>query len=94
MLKEKFHPNVKGWRANENDYVLMFMPDKQGMWRELGHEIPKYNNILFADYLSELAINVPDYTQFLRIISDEFLFEYRAYDVNRVVIRFQKNLFK
>lgn len=89
MKKEKYRPNIHGWRPSEKDYVLVFMP-VDGVWVEVGHDIPKYRNITLAAYLEILGIVVPDWTQFLRIIDEErgYYIEYRAYDSMRVTIRF------
>lgn len=72
--------NVPNWVANEKDYRLLFCL-VEDEWRECSHNLPKYNNMLLADYLAEMQICIPDYTQFLRIYDDErnLHFEYRCY---------------
>lgn len=82
---QKYRPNKPNYFPNEKEYVLVFMPI-DGIWREVGHDIPKYNNILLADYLAEKQLFLPDCTQFCRVIRDNELFEYRAYDCLRVTI--------
>lgn len=84
MKKIDAEKNVVGYFPTEKDYQLVFCPVDAGdhyEWRELGHNIPKYNNMLLADYLQDMNICVPDFTQFLRIIDDErnLHFEYRCY---------------
>lgn len=90
-VKNTYLPNKPDWLPNENDYVLVFMP-VDCIWREVGHEIPKYINMTLADYQSEIGLYVPDYTQFLRIVADDYCIEYRAYDCMRVTIHYQKNV--
>lgn len=87
-MSKKYWRNVPHWHPAENDYVLVFMP-VDGLWIEVGHDIPKYKNMTLADYLQHMNIIVPDWTQFLRVIDEErrMLFEYRAYDALRVVIK-------
>lgn len=86
--KEKYRPNVPHWHPTESDFVLVFMP-VDGLWIEVGHDLQHYKNMLLSDFLTEIGINVPDWTQFLRIIDEDrkLLFEYRAYDCRRVVVR-------
>lgn len=68
----------------ETDYRLVFL-DVDGLWRECGHDVPKYNSIILSDYLADVGIFIPDYTQFIRIESPDYHFEYRCYG-GRVII--------
>lgn len=72
--------NIPDWLPTENDYQLVFCV-VDGLWIELGHNLSKYNNITLAEYLQDMNICIPDYTQFLRIIDPErnLHFEYRSY---------------
>lgn len=77
--------NIPNWFPSENDYTLVFMevkdPDGELRWREVSHNLAKYNNMLLAEYLLSVGLYIPDFTQFLRIIDREsnLHFEYRAY---------------
>lgn len=88
MKKEKLRPNVPNWYPTDTDYVLVFMP-VDGLWIEVGHDLPKFKNMLLCDFLQHIGVCIPDWTQFLRIIDEErkLLLEYRAYDCMRVTIR-------
>ena len=87
-VKEKFRPNVPNWHPTDTDYVLVFMP-VDGLWIEVGHDVPKFKNVLLADFLQYIGVYVPDWSQFLRVIDEDrkLFFEYRAYDCMRVTIR-------
>lgn len=86
-VKEKYRPNVPGWHSTENNYVLVFTV-VDGLWIEVGHDVPKYKNMLLCDYLHEIGVQVPDWTQFLRVLDEDrhMRFEYRAVNSMRVVI--------
>lgn len=71
--------NAKGWQATETEYRLVFREDRDGIWRETSNNLVKYYNMILADYLSEVGIDIPDGTQFLRIKREDLHFEYRAY---------------
>ena len=92
-VKKQYRPNSKDWAPSINDYVLVFIP-VDGIWIEVGHDIPCYRNITLADYLNIIGITIPDWTQFIRIIDEErgFYIEYRCYGSMRVSIRFIKRL--
>lgn len=90
MEKKHYYPNQRGWRPSENDFVLVFMP-VNGFWREVAHDIPKYSDILLSDFLSIMNLQIPDYTQFLRIISDDMYLAYRHCDSQRITIRILYN---
>lgn len=90
-MSKKTFKNCPNWVANERDYQLVFMPvlnvvTRNYEYREVGHDIPKFRNMMLADYLSDMGLYIPDYTQFLRIISPEYHFEYRAYNNARIRI--------
>lgn len=78
----KFYPNL-------DDYQLVFVL-VNGEFRECGHDIPRYANMLLSDYLLEMNLfNIPDYTQFLRILHPDYLLEFRSYG-GRIRIDYKK----
>lgn len=83
----KVGKNIRNWSPSETDYVLVFC-DVDGLWIECSNNLPKFNKMLLADYLAYMNIQVPDYTQFLRIMDYERNIEitYRAYNMARVQI--------
>ena len=83
----KVSKNLPDWQPSETDYVLVFC-DIDGVWRECSHNLPEYSNMMLADYLHHIEIQVPDYTQFLRVMDYErnILFVYKAYNCARVQI--------
>lgn len=90
--------NVPNWEPNENDYVLIFVETFDEIlglfeYREAGHNLPKYANMLLCDYLKEMQLEyIPDYTQFMRILHPDYILEYRAYG-SRVQINYTKREF-
>lgn len=80
MSRKSTFRNVPDWSPSDSDYQLVFC-DVDGFYRECGHDIPKYRDVLLSDYLLEMNIFIPDYTQFIRIIDLErsLHFEYRSY---------------
>lgn len=81
--------NVPNYHATDDDYILVFVPFEDGLWREAGHNIKRYNNIIMSDYLSELGLCIPDYTQFMRVMRPDSVIEYRTYG-NRCTISYCK----
>ena len=73
----------------ENNYTLVFTFE-DCVWREKGHTVPKYNDILLSDYLAEIGLNVLDYTRYLEILSDHVYIVYRVYEDFRITIHYQK----
>ena len=73
----------------KENYTLVFTFE-DCEWREKGHSIPKYSDILLSDYLVEIGLNVPDYTRYLEILSDDLYIIYRVYDNFRITIHYQK----
>lgn len=86
-MMRKVEKNKCNWTPSESDYVLVFC-DVDGLWQECSNNLPKFHNMLLADYLAFMNIQVPDYTQFLRILDYErnIQFTYRAYNMARVQI--------
>lgn len=76
----KAEKNKIDWFPTENDYELVFV-EVDGLWREVSHNVAKYNNMLLCDYLAQIGIQIPDYTQFLRVLDPErnLHFEYRCF---------------
>lgn len=84
---EKYRPNKRNYYPNELDYVLVFMPI-DGIWREVGHDIVKYRDMLLSDYLLQVGLVLPDYCQFCRVVREEEQIEYRAYNSHRITISY------
>lgn len=78
--KVEIFRNQLDWFPSDNDYQLVFM-DVDGFYRECGHCVPSFSDMLLSDFLSSININIPDYTNFLRIYDPErnLHFEYRSY---------------
>lgn len=83
--------NASDYFPSENDYQLVFC-EVDGEFRECGHDIKKYANMLLSDYLSEMNLLVSDYTQFIRIIAPDYYLEFRATG-SRVRIDYKKREF-
>ena len=83
MDKTKFKKNAFNWVANDEDYLLVFR-QVDDLWREISGNLPKYNNIVLADYLNQVGVIVPDDCTFCRIERYEddgrkFYWELRAH---------------
>lgn len=88
-MSKKISKNVPNYLPTEDDYVLLFMPDDNGLWREMSNNLNKYYRMLLCDYLAEMELFIPDYCQFMRIITPDEWIEYRAYG-ERVMISYVK----
>lgn len=73
----------------ENNYTLVFTFE-DCEWREKGHTVPKYIDILLSDYLAEIGLIVPDYTRYLEILSADVYIVYRVYENFRISIHYEK----
>lgn len=80
--------NVPDWLPSENNYQLVFC-DVDGVFRECGHDIPKYRDMILSDYFNEMHLVVPDYCQFMRVLHPDYLLEYRAFG-GRIRIDYKK----
>lgn len=90
--KSQTFRNVPNWSPSEDDYQLVFcMVD--GVYRECGHDIPKYRNMILSDYFTEMNLVVPDYCQFMRVIHPDYYLEYRA-NGGRIRIDYKKREFE
>lgn len=78
MNKEDFKKNAPGWRATAKDYRLVFRL-VEGCWREISNNLPQYSNMILADYLALMGIDIPDGCQFCRIVRVDLHFEFREY---------------
>lgn len=76
-MKHEFSKNVPNWHPTMSDYVLVFRL-VDGYWREISANIPQYANMIFADYLTEMDIVLPDDCVFCRISREDELWEFRA----------------
>lgn len=88
-MSKKISKNLPNWLPTDDDYVLLFMPDEKGDWREMSNNLNKYYGMLLCDYLQLMQLQVPDYCQFMRIISEDEWIEYRVYG-NRITISYNK----
>lgn len=62
----RFEKNVPKWEPTVNDYMLAFR-EVDGYWREISGNVPQYANMIFAEYLDEMDIALPDDCVFCRI---------------------------
>lgn len=77
-MQDNFKKNVPNWKPTKGDYCLVFFY-VDGYWREISNNIAEYSNMIFADYLSEIGISLPDDCQFCRIVREEEMYEFRLY---------------
>ena len=75
-MERKYEKNVCGWEPSMNDYLLIFK-DVSGFWREVSGNIPQYADMLLADYLEQVGMQVPDDCEFCRIHRYDYEGEYR-----------------
>lgn len=90
-MQEKFKkhvPNKYNWVANEHEYVLVFCL-VDGIWVELGHDIEKYRNITLSSYLALFGIDLPNYTQYLRINAPKYNLFIKFVNQFRYVVYFR-----
>lgn len=76
-MEERFAKNVPGWKPTKDDYMLAFRQLNDGFWREISGNIPEYNNMILADYLDEIDVNIPDDCIFCRIKRIDEQIEFR-----------------
>lgn len=77
-MSERFFKNQRGWKPSENDYLLAFQW-VEDYWREVSGNVPKYAGMIFADYLNEVGICLPEDCTFCRIQRPGESWEFRAY---------------
>lgn len=82
MLTDLFKKNRPNWVPTDIEYRLVFQPVK-GQWREVSNNLPRYNGVMLADYLSDVGISIPEGTTFLRLDNGRIALEYR--DTNAYV---------
>lgn len=75
----EFCKNVPNWKATRDDYRLVFR-FIDGLWREVSNNVPDFAHITLAEYLIMMDILVDDRCTFMRLQSDKWTLEYRAYD--------------
>lgn len=73
-----FKKNVRGWKPSDNDYRLIFR-EIDGFWREISGNLPRYNCVFLADYLSGVGVVIPEGCTFCRINRTDLHFEYRDF---------------
>lgn len=77
-MKHDFSKNVPNWQPSSADYRLIFqMVD--GYWKEISGNIPEFKDMVFADYLDEIDIHIPDDCTFCRVRRDWWQWEFRLY---------------
>lgn len=75
---QSFIKNVPNWEPSAEDYRLVFR-EVDGLWREVTGNMPQYSNIILADYLSLMDMQMPDGVTFCRIKRINEQWEYREY---------------
>lgn len=76
MSNERFMKNVPNWRTSLSDYLLAFR-EVEGIWREVSGNIPEYKDMILADYLSRVGIEIPDGCTFCRVSLANGRWEFR-----------------
>lgn len=77
-MREEYLKNKPGWQPTSDDYLLVFkfMDD---YWREVSWNLPQYANMIFAEYLEEVGIVLPEGCTFCRVRRDGHEWEFRQY---------------
>lgn len=78
MANDRFSKNVPNWKPSPMDYRLVFR-EVDGIWREISGNIPEFKDMILADYLSYVAVEITDGCTFCRVRRDWWNWEYRAY---------------
>ena len=76
MSNECFMKNVPNWQPSLSDYLLVFR-EVDGIWREISGNIPEYKDMILADYLTQVEIEVPAGCIFCRVCLADGLWEFR-----------------
>lgn len=77
MSNERFKKNVPNWKASINDYMLAFRQLSDGLWHEVSGNLPKYKDMILAEYLSVMEVSLPDGCTFCRCRWDDAEWEFR-----------------
>lgn len=77
MADERFLKNVPNWKASEDDYLLAFRQLSDGIWHEISGNLPTYEGMVLADYLSQMGVDVPDGCTFCRCRWGDIEWEFR-----------------
>lgn len=77
MSNERFKKNVPNWKASPIDYMLAFRQLSDGLWHEVSGNLPQFENMILADYLSQMGVNIPDGYTFCRCRWDDAEWEIR-----------------
>ena len=78
-MEERFLKNKRGWKPTKDDYLLAFRCLDDGYWREISGNIPEYSNMILADYLDEIDMNLPDDCIFCRVRRTDEEIEFKQY---------------
>lgn len=65
-MKQDYSKNCPNWHPSLSDYLLVFR-EVDGIWREISGNIPEYRNMILADYLTLVGIEIPDGCTFCRV---------------------------
>lgn len=76
--KRNFSKNAPNWKPSKDNYLLIFQ-EVDGYWKEISGNIQEYADMVFADYLDEIDIHLPDDCTFCRVSRDDWTWEFRAY---------------
>lgn len=77
MENERFKKNVPNWRASINDYMLAFQQLNDGLWHEVSGNLPQYEDMILADYLYIMGVDIPDGCTFCRCRWNNVEWEFR-----------------
>lgn len=75
-MSRKYEKNSPNWQPSLSDYLLVFR-EVDGIWREVSGNIPAYRNMILADYLALVEIEVPVGCLFCRVCLADGQWEFR-----------------
>ena len=91
MIQDRFSKNRRGWRPTPTDYLLVFQQLEDGIWHEISCNLPQYENMILADYLTIMGVNIPDGCTFCRCRWNNVRWEFRQ---NGGIIRVYYDIIK
>lgn len=75
-MKQEYSKNRPNWQPSLSDYLLVFR-EVDGIWREVTGNVPAYKDMILADYLAQIEIEVPDGCTFCRVALADGQWEFR-----------------
>lgn len=75
-MSRKYEKNRPNWQPSLSDYLLVFR-EVDGIWREVSGNVPAYKDMILADYLAQIEIEVPDGCTFCRVSLADGQWEFR-----------------